>query len=42
VKPLQQRLGADFELLDFDCQHMISETRPADVAALIRTLLKAS
>ena len=42
VKPLQQRLGSDLELLDFDCQHMVAETRPADVAALIRKLLKAN
>jgi lipase len=42
VKLLQQRLGSDFELLDFDCQHMVAETRPADVAALVRKLLKAS
>jgi len=42
VKPLQQRLGSDFELLDFDCQHMVAETRPADVAALIHKLLKVS
>ena len=42
VMPLQQRLGSDFELLDFDCEHMVSETRPADVAALVRKLLKAS
>jgi lipase len=40
VKPLQQRLGSDLELLDFDCQHMVAETRPADVAALIHKLLK--
>ncbi len=42
INPLQQRLGSDFELLDFDCQHMVSETRPADVAALVRKLLKAN
>jgi lipase len=42
VKPLQQRLGSNFELLDFDCQHMVAETRPADVAAMIRKLLNAS
>ena len=42
VNPLQQRLGSDFELLDFDCNHMVAETRPADVAALIRKLLKVS
>ena len=33
---LQQRLGADFELLDFDCHHMVADTRPVEVAALIR------
>jgi lipase len=36
VTGLQQRLGADFRLLEFDCDHMVAESRPADVAALIR------
>lgn len=33
---LQERLGADFRLLDFECDHMVAEARPAEVAALIR------
>jgi lipase len=38
---LQQRLGADFELLDFDCNHMVPSAKPTEVAALIRELLEA-
>ncbi len=30
--PLQQRLGADFELLDFDCKHMVAEAKPAQTS----------
>ena len=42
VKSLLQQLGSDFELRDFDCDHMVAETKPAEVAALIRKLLEAS
>jgi lipase len=30
-------LGADFRLIDFECNHMVAEAKPAEVAALIRT-----
>lgn len=32
---LQQHLGADFELLDFDCNHMVPYAKATEVAALI-------
>jgi lipase len=36
---LRQRLGTDFELLDFECNHMVAGAKPTEVAALIRKLL---
>jgi lipase len=36
IAALHQRLGADFRLIDFDCDHMVAEAKPAEVAALIR------
>jgi lipase len=36
IAALDEQLGADFQLIDFDCDHMVAETKPADVAALIR------
>ena len=36
IAALHERLGADFQLIDFDCDHMVAEAKPADVAALIR------
>jgi lipase len=36
VVALEKRLGADFQLIDFDCDHMVAEAKPAEVAALIR------
>jgi len=36
VTVLRERLGADFQLTTFDCDHMVAETKPAEVAALIR------
>ncbi|BBZ49125.1 alpha/beta fold hydrolase [Mycobacterium heidelbergense] len=41
IAGLEQRLGPDFELLDFDCDHMVPYARPTEVAALARTLLEA-
>ncbi|MCV7101287.1 alpha/beta hydrolase [Mycobacterium palustre] len=41
ISGLQQRLGTDFRLLDFDCNHMVPNAKPAEVAALIRELLQA-
>jgi lipase len=42
IEGLQQRLGSDFRLLDFDCNHMVPSAKPAEVAALIRELLEAN
>jgi lipase len=39
IAGLEERLGADFRLLDFDCHHMVSYAKPAEVAALCRDLL---
>jgi lipase len=39
IASLQQRLGADFRLLDIECDHMVAQARPADVAAAIRERL---
>ncbi len=41
IDSLQERLGPDFELLDFDCNHMVPHAMPAETAALIRGLLEA-
>jgi lipase len=40
VAGLHGRLGTDFRLLDFDCNHMVPHSRPEEVAALIRELLE--
>ncbi len=39
VAALQQRLGADFQLLDFECDHMVPYAKPTETAGLIRGLL---
>jgi lipase len=36
VNELREQLGQDFRHLTFDCDHMVAETKPAEVAALIR------
>jgi lipase len=41
IAALQRRLGADFELLDFECGHMVPQAKPAEVAAVIRDRLEA-
>lgn len=41
ISALQDRLGDEFELLEFDCGHMVPQAMPAQTAALIRNLLKA-
>lgn len=41
IAELHGRLGSDFRLLDFDCDHMVSHSKPAEVAALVRELLEA-
>ncbi|OBI51322.1 alpha/beta hydrolase [Mycobacterium sp. E787] len=40
IDSLQERLGSDFELLDFDCNHMVPHAKPTETAALIRGLLE--
>jgi len=39
IEGLSERLGADFTLVNLDCRHMVSQARPADTAAIIRTML---
>lgn len=39
VAALERRLGSDFRLLDYDCNHMVPHAKPTEVAALIRGLL---
>lgn len=40
VVALQQRLGADFQLLDFECNHMVPYAKPTEVAGVIRKHLE--
>ncbi len=41
IAGLRQRLGSDFALLDFECNHMVPSAKPTEVAALIRKLIEA-
>jgi lipase len=41
VTRLRDRLGSDFTLLDFDCDHMVGQAKPVETAALIRTRVAA-
>jgi lipase len=41
VTRLSDRLGSDFTLLDFDCDHMVGQAKPVETAALIRTRVAA-
>jgi lipase len=41
VAGLRERLGPDFELLVYECDHMVPHAKPNEVAALIRKLIKA-
>lgn len=36
---LSQRLGADFTLMEFGCQHMVAQAKPAETAVVIRDML---
>lgn len=36
ITGLRDRLGDDFELLDYECDHMVPHAKPDDVATLIR------
>lgn len=40
IAGLQERLGPDFQLLDFDCNHMVPCAKPDEVAALVREQLE--
>ena len=42
IAGLQQRLESDFELLDFECDHMVPAAMPTEVATLIRKQLEGS
>ncbi|QLL10042.1 alpha/beta fold hydrolase [Mycobacterium vicinigordonae] len=39
IAGLRDRLGTDFELLDYECDHMVPHAKPDDVAALVRKRL---
>jgi lipase len=41
IAGLRERLGSDFELLNFECNHMVPGAKPTEVAALIRKQLEA-
>ena len=41
INGLAQRLGANYRLLNFDCNHMVPYAKPDEVAALTRELLEA-
>ncbi|MGY4711450.1 alpha/beta hydrolase [Mycolicibacterium sp. CBM1] len=38
---LSTRLGADFTLVDFACEHMVPHAKPAETAAVIRGMLES-
>ncbi|WP_343599659.1 alpha/beta hydrolase [Mycobacterium sp.] len=40
VAGLRDRLGPDFALCDLDCDHMVAQAKPAEVAALIRERMR--
>lgn len=40
IAALRDRLGPGFRLLDFDCEHMVAQAKPAEVAALIRERMR--
>jgi lipase len=37
VGALSDRLGSDFTVVDFDCNHMVAQAKPAESAEVIRT-----
>jgi lipase len=39
VDALRARLGTDFHLVDLDCDHMVAQARPVEVAAVVRQQL---
>ena len=40
IDALHEQLGADFQFQTFDCDHMVAEIKPAEVAALIRERMR--
>lgn len=40
IEGLQERLGADFALVDFDCDHMVPHAKPVETAAIVRDHLR--
>ena len=40
ISTLRDRLGTHFTLVDWDCDHMVAQARPADTAAVIRKQLE--
>jgi lipase len=40
IASLHDRLGAEFKFVSLDCDHMIAEAKPAEVAALIRERMR--
>ena len=40
IAGLSERLGPDFRLLDFECNHMVPYAKPSEVAALVRKRLE--
>lgn len=40
IASLHRGLGADFRFVTFDCDHMVAEIKPAEVAALIRERMR--
>ena len=39
IDALSGRLGPDFTMVDFGCQHMVAQAKPAETATVIRELL---
>jgi lipase len=39
IAGLRERLGPDFQLVDFECNHMVPYAKPTEVAALVRARL---
>ena len=40
IAALEEKLGPRFSLVDFDCDHMVAQAKPAETAALIRDRLE--
>ncbi len=40
IGALEEQLGPRFSLVDFDCDHMVAQARPAETAAVIRERLE--